>query len=80
MATVTRLVLHRARGLGVVCFTGALLLAFIVGWMAGNFIQIMSAILRTRGGGHDPVRLRMAQAVQRQEGYYDDVLLHGRVT
>lgn len=80
MGHAARLVFHRARGIGSLCVTGALFAAFLIGWLSGTVLQLLSAMLPRSGGRDDPIRVRMAQEVQRYQEYYDDVLLHGRVT
>lgn len=80
MAKAARLVFHHTRSFGVLLVSVALFAAFVIGWITGNMIQLVSVIVRTEGGRNDPVRLRMAQDIQQHAKYYDDVLLHGRVT
>lgn len=79
MDYAARLVLHHARRFGVLVVSATLFSAFVVGWLLGNVFQLISAFM-PKGGRHDAIRLRMAQEVQRDKKYYDDVLLHGRVT
>lgn len=79
MDYAARLVLHHARRFGILVVSTALFSAFVMGWLLGNVFQLISAFM-PKGGRHDPIRLRMAQAVQRDTKYYDDILLHGRVT
>lgn len=80
MGETARLVLHHARRFGILCISGALFSAFVVGWLTGNLLQLMSAFVPKGRDRHDAIRLRMAQEVQRHQKYYDDILLHGRVT
>lgn len=80
MAHATRLVLHHAGRLGVLLVTAALFAAFVVGWLLGNILQLLSVVAKTKGGGHDVIRMRMAQEAEQHWKMYDDVLLHGRVT
>jgi hypothetical protein len=80
MAKTARLVLHHAGRLGILLVSCALFSAFLVGWALGTILQLLSAMMPRKGGRDDHVRLRMAQDYAKSIRYYDDVLLHGRVT
>lgn len=80
MAKEARLVLDRVGRLGVLCFTGALFAAFLIGWLAGTLLQLLTTVAKTVGRHNDPIRLRMAQEAEQHWKMWDDVLLHGRVT